>query len=183
VLALLRRYHAHATFFVIGRVAQANPHWTAAIVGDGQELGNHTWSHAPLPQLTDAVLHAELVGTSNAIAEITGARPALLRPPYGSLDAATDRAARALGLLSVTWSVDPQDYRARSARAIARSVLHAIRPGAIVLLHDGGGDRARTVAALRLILPALERRGYRLVTVTQLLNDSPPGARALLARE
>jgi peptidoglycan/xylan/chitin deacetylase (PgdA/CDA1 family) len=101
-------------------------------------------------------------------------RPRLFRPPYDSYDRGTIAIARRLGLVTVTWTVDPRDYTQPGVARIVASVLAGVRPGAIILLHDGGGPRAQTVAALPRIVHALRRRGYRFVSVPRLLGEDPP---------
>jgi peptidoglycan/xylan/chitin deacetylase (PgdA/CDA1 family) len=182
VLGVLRAAHAHATFFVVGRNVAANPHWTDDIVRAGDEIGDHTWSHASIPALPAPDRRSEILGPAERVHAITEATPVLFRPPYGAMNPATNRLTRDLGLVPVVWSVDPHDYDAPSAKVIAQRVLARVHPGSIVLLHDGGGDRRRTVAALRQILRGLRALGLRPVTVSELLNGSPPGPRELLDR-
>jgi peptidoglycan/xylan/chitin deacetylase (PgdA/CDA1 family) len=102
-----------------------------------------------------------VVPTSAAIGRATGARPRCLRPPYGSVDAASADQARALGLRLTMWDVDPYDWRRPGAGVIAGRVLSRVRSGDVVLLHDGGGDRSQTVAALQQVLASLSARGFR----------------------
>jgi peptidoglycan/xylan/chitin deacetylase (PgdA/CDA1 family) len=175
VLDILDRHGAKATFFVVGRNAQANPKLVRRAVEAGHEIGNHTWSHASLPALKKAVRHTEVEGANDAVRAATGHRPLLFRPPYGAMRPGTNREIRQLGMLPVVWSVDPRDYQPHvTAKALIARIRAGLRPGSIILLHDGGGDRSKTVAALPAILDEVARKGYRAVTVTQLLNDFPP---------
>jgi peptidoglycan/xylan/chitin deacetylase (PgdA/CDA1 family) len=96
-----------------------------------------------------------------------------MRPPYGIAPAGVVGIARSLGLLTIQWGVDPADWSRPGAAVIAQRVLSAAGPGSIVVMHDGGGDRGETVAALRRIVPQLLARGYHLVTVPQLLGLRP----------
>jgi peptidoglycan/xylan/chitin deacetylase (PgdA/CDA1 family) len=100
--------------------------------------------------------------------------PRLFRPPYASFDRATLRLLREYRMLMVMWSIDSEDYTRPGAREIVRNVVEKARPGAIVLMHDAGGDRSQTVAALPAIVHKLRRRGYRFVTVPRMLLDDPP---------
>lgn len=175
VLDILDRHGAKATFFVVGRDTGGRLDLMRRAVESGHELGNHTWSHAALTALAKQKRHAEVQGTSDAIVKAVGHGPRLFRPPYGAMRPGTNREVRRLGMLPVVWSVDPHDYEpgVTSKKLVAR-VRKALRPGSIILLHDGGGDRRKTIAALPKILDEIAKRGYRAVTVTQLLNDAPP---------
>jgi peptidoglycan/xylan/chitin deacetylase (PgdA/CDA1 family) len=161
VLDLLARYRARATFFVVGRSAATWPGLVRRAYVAGHGIGNHTWSHRRLTGLRDAGLTAEVGATSAVIGRATGARPRCLRPPYGTVDAASAYRARALGLRLTMWDVDPYDWRRPGAGVIAGRVLSRVRSGDVVLLHDGGGDRSQTVAALQQVLASLSARGYR----------------------
>jgi peptidoglycan/xylan/chitin deacetylase (PgdA/CDA1 family) len=161
VLDLLARYRARATFFVVGRSAATWPGLVRRAYAAGHGVGNHTWSHRRLTGFRGAGLTAEVGATSAVIGRATGARPRCLRPPYGTVDAASAYRARALGLRLTMWDVDPYDWRRPGAGVIAGRVLSRVRSGDVVLLHDGGGDRSQTVAALRQVLASLSARGYR----------------------
>ena len=170
VLAVLDQYGAHATFFEIGEQVGALAATSRRVIHDGDVIGDHTWSH---PVLTAANTADQIRPTQAAIHTATGSRPCLLRPPYGTAPADVVGIARSLGLLTIQWDVDPSDWARPGADVIAQRVLAAAHPGAIVIMHDGGGDRSETVAALRAIVPALIARGYQLVTVPQLLGLRP----------
>jgi peptidoglycan/xylan/chitin deacetylase (PgdA/CDA1 family) len=170
VLATLDHYGVHATFFEIGRQVAPLAATARAVIRDGDVIGDHTWSH---PVLTAANTAAEIDPTQTAIRTATGFTPCLLRPPYGTAPQAVVDIARAHGLLTIQWDVDPSDWSRPGASVIAQRVLAAVHPGAIVIMHDGGGDRSETVSALHTIVPTLIARGYRLVTVPQLLGLRP----------
>ena len=118
-------------------------------------------------ELFEPIARVELLG---------GKRPLLFRPPYGSFNATTMRELKALHLLMVLWSVDTTDYRQPGVSVIVQRALGGAKPGAIILLHDAGGARAQTIAALPAIIRGFRARGFRLVTVPQLLKDDPPPA-------
>jgi peptidoglycan/xylan/chitin deacetylase (PgdA/CDA1 family) len=103
-----------------------------------------------------------------------GPKPTLFRPPYGSFNATTIRELKRLHLLMILWSVDTDDYLLPGVPAIVQSALAGARPGAIILMHDGGGNRTQTIAALPTIIRKLRARGFHLVTIPQLLLDDPP---------
>jgi peptidoglycan/xylan/chitin deacetylase (PgdA/CDA1 family) len=161
VLELLARHRAQATFFVVGRQAAAHPELVRQAWAAGHGVGNHTWTHRRLTRLGAGALQAEVGPTSAAIQRATGAPVRCLRPPHGTVDAATAAQARALGLRLVMWDVDSNDWRRPGAGVIAGRVLGRVRAGDVVLLHDGGGDRSQTVAALQQVLASLSARGFR----------------------
>jgi peptidoglycan/xylan/chitin deacetylase (PgdA/CDA1 family) len=161
VLELLARHRAQATFFVLGRSAAAHPELVRQEHAAGHGVGNHTWSHRRLTGLGDGQLAAEVSPTSAAIQRATGVPVRCLRPPYATVDTASARRVGALGLRLVLWDIDTRDWLRPGAGAIAGRVLGRVRAGDVVLLHDGGGDRSQTVAALEQLLAALSARGFR----------------------
>ncbi len=168
VLAVLRRLHVRATFFVIGYLAERYPHLVALEKRDGMAIGNHTYNHPevpPLGQLPVQLVRDEIALGARSLTRL-GITPRLLRPPAGSFSPAVLHAAAALGERVVLWSVDPTDWSAGiNAQQIATRVLNAIRPGSIVILHDGGGDRTATINALSTIIKGIRRKGLRLIGI------------------
>ncbi|MEW6032254.1 MAG: polysaccharide deacetylase family protein [Bacillota bacterium] len=168
----LGEFGATATFFVVGHVVDRLPLVTRGIVTAGSEVANHSYSHAWLTRLGHAGVVSELERTGAAILRATGVRTTLFRPPYGDYDSTVLGAAAAAGYRwNVLWDVDPSDYRRPSALAIASHVLSRVQPGSIVVLHDGIPE---TASALPGILGELRTRGYRCVTVSELLRASQP---------
>jgi peptidoglycan/xylan/chitin deacetylase (PgdA/CDA1 family) len=165
VLDILARYHVKATFFVLGANAERYPALVARIHREGHTLANHTWDHRAVTTLGGAALRNDLLRTSATIRRSSG-QPVVcyFRPPYGRHDRGSDARVMALGPSVVLWSVDTGDW-ARPGSATIRARAARARSGDIVLLHDGGGDRARTVAALPAILRGFKRRHIRLVGV------------------
>ncbi|HET6813692.1 MAG TPA: polysaccharide deacetylase family protein, partial [Actinomycetota bacterium] len=161
VLELLASYRARATFFVLGRSAAAYPDLVRQEFAAGHGVGNHTWSHRRLTGLTGGQLAAEVGATSAAIQRATGAPVRCLRPPYAVVDAASADRVRALGLRLVLWDIDTYDWRGPGAGVIAGRVLGRVRSGDVVLMHDGGGDRGQTLAALEQVLATLSAKGFR----------------------
>ncbi len=168
ILATLTRLHVHATFFVIGYLAAAYPQLVRRELRLGMTVGNHSYNHPEVPpfdQLPPPLLRDEIALGGQVLSRL-GDQPRLFRPPGGSTSPALVRAAAALGQRIVLWSVDPADWSpGRSAKAIARRVLSAVQPGSIVILHDGGGDRSATLAALPAIIRGIRKRGLHLVTL------------------
>jgi peptidoglycan/xylan/chitin deacetylase (PgdA/CDA1 family) len=170
ILHVLRAYHAHATFFEIGRLVPGQGRLMRRILREGNTIGNHSLTHANLAG-GGAFARFQLHKTTALIRHETGFRPCLFRPPYGAVSAALVREARAAGMLTVTWNVDPRDYAAgEQPRYIAGAVSNAVRDGSIVVMHDGGGDRTRTVRALGLLLHRLHRHGYAVVAIDRMLG-------------
>ena len=163
VLEVLARHGAVATFFVLGQNVNAHPEIVRRLVEAGHEAENHTFDHASLDRVDRETFIAEVRDTDRAIHEAAGERAdpiACLRPPYGAVDERTHAIAAELGKTVTLWSVDPQDWRRPGAEQIAAHLLAHARPGAILLLHDGGGERSQTVAALDIALAELNARGY-----------------------
>jgi peptidoglycan-N-acetylglucosamine deacetylase len=174
ILRILRRTHTPATFFVIGRLARSYPRLIAAEARAGFEIGDHTQTHPFLASLPAAAQVSQITMAADAIRRAGGPYPRLFRPPYGSFDGSTLANLRQQGMLMVLWSADTKDYARPGVGRIAYTALSGAQPGAIILMHDGGGDRRQTVAALPRIIRGLRRRGYRLVTVAQLIASGPP---------
>jgi peptidoglycan/xylan/chitin deacetylase (PgdA/CDA1 family) len=171
-VAMLERAKATATFFMIGR--QVGAQYRATLLRelrDGDALGDHSFTHPYLTQ--SGSVHAELARTIGAIRSVSGYTPCVFRPPYGAYDPAVVRTARSLGLATVLWNVDPRDWALPGVRTIERQVLAQVRPGSIIISHDGGGPRGETVAAYPSIIASLRARGYRIVTIPELLGFRP----------
>jgi peptidoglycan/xylan/chitin deacetylase (PgdA/CDA1 family) len=176
VLSVLERFHVHATFFAIGRMERYFSTSTVREIEDGDVIGDHTENHPALARLSAHDQREELFEQIARIELLGGKRPVLFRPPYGSFNATTMRQLKALHLLMVLWSVDTGDYLQPGVSAIVERAMAGAHPGAIILMHDAGGVRTQTIAALPGIIRGLRSRGYRLVTVPQLLIDDPPPA-------
>jgi peptidoglycan/xylan/chitin deacetylase (PgdA/CDA1 family) len=161
VLAILRRLHVRATFFVVGYLVEHYPQLIALEQRDGMTIGNHTYNHPEVPpfaQLPSQLVRDEIALGAQSLIRI-GVRPRLLRPPAGSYSPAVIRVANALGERVLLWSVDPADWSPGiTARQIAARVLNAVRPGSIVILHDGGGDRTATIHALPRIIKGIRHK-------------------------
>jgi peptidoglycan/xylan/chitin deacetylase (PgdA/CDA1 family) len=174
ILRVLAHHHAHATFFIVGRATRGMEPLLRHMTATGNELADHTYSHADLLVLRKTKRTQELRWTRTLVERATGVRPRFFRPPYGATGTAVNRLGRSLGLVPVLWSVDSRDWQLPGTKAIVRRVLANVKPGAIVLLHDGGGDRQETLRALPAILRALERRHLRAVTLSRMFQSVPP---------
>ncbi|MEV1173364.1 polysaccharide deacetylase family protein [Nonomuraea sp. NPDC049784] len=168
LLRHLAKYHAHATFFVVGSNVVVYPRVLRRTVAAGHEIGNHTWSHPVLTRLSAAGVRSQLVRTDREVKAAGGVVPQLVRPPYGAFNKAVRRQiARPL----VLWNVDTLDWRYRNSATVARRALRAVRPGSIILFHD---IHRTTVGAIPHVLKSLAKRGYRFVTVSELFGGHVP---------
>jgi peptidoglycan-N-acetylglucosamine deacetylase len=160
ILAVLREYRIKATFCLIGVNVVKFPQLVRDIVAEGHTLCNHSWVHdIGLGRRSPEWIMADLSRTSTAIRKaVPDAKISYYRQPGGVWTRAVVAAAAKLGMTSLHWQVDPQDWRKPGAYVISSKVIHATRPGSIVLMHDGGGNRSGTALALRSILPNLVAR-------------------------
>jgi len=174
IIATLRRYHVPATFFLVGRWVVQRPGLVRKEARLGFAIGDHTQDHAFLGRLGPGLQAHEIDTAEREIRAAGAPAPELFRPPYGSFDNATLALLRARRLLMVLWSVDTKDFSRPGALRIAYTAISGAQPGAVILMHDGGGDRSQTLAALPRIIKRLRHNGYKLVTVPQLVRDAPP---------
>jgi peptidoglycan/xylan/chitin deacetylase (PgdA/CDA1 family) len=177
VLDVLQQAQVQATFFVVGKSVAAEPEMLQRVLADGHAVGNHSWSHKIQSAATGwnrATLAGEIERTSQVIFNAVGRKPCLFRPPGGVVKGA-DKVSHAAGLSVTLWSVDTRDWAHRPAGA--RDFAGVIRKRAaaglaeehpVILLHDGGGDRAATVAALPGIIKDYRAHGYRFVTLGKI---------------
>ena len=190
ILDVLKQKSAKGTFFLIGGQANKFPGLTRRIYAEGNEIGNHTYTHPDISSLNHTYMLLELNTTERLFAARTGAKTILFRPPY-SIDQEPDTAdqvrplevSQGFGLWTIGDKIDPNDWRdepGRTPQQIAQAVFDGLPPcgnntqtcGNVVLLHDGGGDRAKTVAALPLIIDGIRARGFELVPVSGLIGKS-----------
>ncbi len=171
-VTMLERSGAQATFFMIGE--QLGSEYTSTLLRElrnGDVLGDHTYTHPDLTLSPD--VRGQLEHTLGVIRALSGYTPCVFRPPYGDYDQSVLQTARSLGLATVLWNVDPSDYTQPGVSAIEQRVLEQVRPGSIIISHDGGGPRGQTLAAYPKIIASLRARGYRIVTIPQLLGFRP----------
>ncbi|MFN2549201.1 MAG: glycosyltransferase [Myxococcales bacterium] len=190
ILDFLKARGAKAAFFLIGENAQARPDLVRREYVEGHDIGNHTYTHPDLSRVSPLRLEVELNVNERLLEWITGRQPRLFRPPYHS-DEALDEAQNAqviarasqMGYLTLGQDIDPEDFAERDPQVIASRVLAQVDKGSVILLHDGGGDRSATLAALPLILDGLAAKGLALATpeeMTGFTRDQllPPAPRA-----
>jgi peptidoglycan/xylan/chitin deacetylase (PgdA/CDA1 family) len=174
LVGVLNRLHVHATFFAIGEEERYFSAGTVLELHSGDVVGDHTETHPMMASLSAHEQREELVEQIARIELLGGPRPRLFRPPYGSFDATTFHILHQLHLLMVLWSTDTSDYTLPGVPAIVQSALAGAHPGAIILMHDAGGDRSETIAALPAIVHGLRKRGLEPVTIPRLMLDDPP---------
>jgi len=173
---ILRQAKARATWFLVGRLISSYPSIPKRELAFGS-LGDHTWSHPYLLGLSFGKIAQEIASAQNAIEKASGRPVTLFRPPYGARDARIDAEAKSLGMLQVLWSIDSLDSQGADWNGITREVLNNVRTGSIVLFHE---NRGQTIRALKFnILPALRKRGFRTVTIPQMLVLNPPSVKQL----
>ncbi|MBE9115825.1 polysaccharide deacetylase family protein [Lusitaniella coriacea LEGE 07157] len=168
ILDILQDYRVKATFFVLGRNVQQYPELTRRMAEEGHALGNHTWNHH-YHNMSATTAAAEIENTAARIFQETGITTTLFRPPGGFLNNGVAAYAKTKDYVVVMWSIDTKDYARPNAHLLAQRVLGQAHPGAIVLMHDGGGNRSRTVEALPMIIRGLQEKGYEMVTVPEML--------------
>jgi peptidoglycan/xylan/chitin deacetylase (PgdA/CDA1 family)/spore germination protein YaaH/GT2 family glycosyltransferase len=181
ILAILEKYHVPATFFIVGENGVANRDLLRRMTADGDEIGNHSYTHPNMAEEAPSGIRLELNATQRLIEAFTGRSTRLFRAPYfGDAEPTTAdelgpaMIAQAQGYTVVGLHVDPGDWKRPGAQAIVHRTLYGVsHPGPehsanIVLLHDGGGDRAQTVAALPAIIEGLQNAGYRIVPTSTL---------------
>lgn len=175
VLDILAEEDIKATFFWVGQAIKDNPKIAQRVVNEGHSIANHTWNHR-YHTVGPAEAAQEIGTTAQIMQEVTGASTKLFRPPGGYLNNGLADYAKSQGYTVVMWSVSSSDTDSTlDARDYANNVLSEAKPGGIVLLHDGGGDRTKTVAALPVIIRNLKAQGYRFVTVPELLKLQSDG--------
>jgi peptidoglycan/xylan/chitin deacetylase (PgdA/CDA1 family) len=174
LVGVLNDLHVHATFFAVGVEERYFSGGTLLELRFGDAVGDHTETHPMMARLSRHDQHEELFEQIARIELLGGPRPRLFRPPYGSFDATTFKELRAMHLLMVLWSTDTRDFALPGAQTIVQSALAGAHPGAIILMHDAGGDRSETIAALPAIIAGLRRRGLHPVTIPRLMLDDPP---------
>jgi peptidoglycan/xylan/chitin deacetylase (PgdA/CDA1 family) len=172
LLDILKKEKVHATFFMLGKNHIAErPEGVKRIDAEGHELANHTWSHQILTDIGPAAAKRELSRVQDSVQKITGKKPKLMRPPQGKTDQDVSRVSKELGLAQVLWSVTAKDYQTNDSDLITKRVLDQTERDGVILLHD---IYKGTVPAVPGILKELKKRGYTVVTVSQLLSPAKP---------
>nr|WP_306693952.1 polysaccharide deacetylase family protein [Streptococcus didelphis] len=164
VLSLLEKYHAKATFFMMGSKIPGNESLVKKVADAGHEIANHSYDHPDLTKLNDQQIKYQINTTNEAISKVIGKRPIYLRPPYG---ATNDRVRQLAGLTEILWTVDTRDWENRNTNAIMTNIKQQLHPGGIILMHD---IHQTSVNALPSVLDYLQKEGYTCVTVSVLMG-------------
>ena len=173
VLGILRRFKVHATFFLIGEQVGPNAGLVRQELAEGHAVGDHTWTHANVSG-GGSLAYSQLSRTRSAIRAASGYyTPCVFRAPYGAVSGSLFPVARSLGMLTIQWDVDPRDWARPGTDSIYSTIVGHARRESIILMHDGGGPRNQTVAALPSIIRTLRSRGYGFETVPDLLGLKP----------
>ncbi len=168
LLDILKERNIKCTFFLIGQSAARHPDIVRRILAEGHEIGNHTYTHISLTSRSDAQIRTELQKSEDTILKIAGYRPRLIRPPYGATNKRIDQwIYNDFGYSSILWSVDPQDWRRPGVSVVTSRLINGAHPGAIMLAHD---IHPPTITAVVPMFDQLLAKGYRFVTVSQLMN-------------
>jgi peptidoglycan/xylan/chitin deacetylase (PgdA/CDA1 family) len=163
ILRLLVRYHVPASFEIVGSEGAEHPELLHQEAADGMALVDHTWNHVNLTTLNAAGWVTQVDQTDTLLSAFLGHPVVCLRPPDGYIDPAVVPQLANRGLAALMWDIDPSDYLRPPASLIVQRVLSALHPGAIVILHDGGGDRSPTVSALPALITDIRKAGYTLI--------------------
>lgn len=162
ILSLLKENNAYATFFVVGNKVETYSSTINTMIKNGNEIGNHSYSHKWLSRLSTNSIKEEIELTQNVLKNIAGYTPTLIRPTYGAVN---KKLRNSTDLKVILWDVDTKDWKIKSEEKIAERALNSIEDGDIVLMHDIYG---RSYNALKIIIPALKEEGYQFVTVSEL---------------
>ena len=175
LLEMAAKRHIKLTFFVLGECVEQNPAVLQREVAEGHEIGNHSWSHPNLAKLSDEAVRSQLQRTQDIIVKTTGVKPKLMRPPYGEL---TKRQRiwvnHDFGYKVILWDVDPLDWKRPGPNVVARRIIAGARPGSIILSHD---IHPPTIEAMPQVFDALLAKGFKFVTVSELLAMDKGGER------
>ena len=163
-LDVLRAKDVPATFFEVGQEMPGREAVMRRILAEGDEIGDHTMNHV------EYAGYDQIAGAASLIRRYTHFQPCLFRPPGGAVDGGVIQTAGSLGMRTITWDVDPRDWALPGSGAIYSNVVANARDGSIVLMHDGGGPREETLAALPGVIDALRARGFGFATVSELLG-------------
>ncbi len=172
ILSILDEYGVTATFFMVGENVQYWPEVAESVIAAGHEVGNHSYDHARLSSLTETGVREQISRCEEAIASVGEYRPHLLRPPEGCLSQTVRKLSRELDYRIILWDIDTRDWAHTPPGKIAQNILDNVQAGDIILMHDYIGHDSPTPEALRLVLPELLARGYRFVTVSELIDGN-----------
>lgn len=168
LLDVFEKYDSKGTFFIIGNLIDSRASTLVRIASEGHEIGNHSWSHKQLTDLSKEEIEAQIMMTRTKIFEVTGIDSRIVRPPYGTCNDTVIAVGVNTGVSFVNWTVDTLDWKTKNADAIYTEIMEYAFDGAIILCHD---LHKATVDAMEKAIPALIAKGYQLVTVSQLMEN------------
>jgi peptidoglycan/xylan/chitin deacetylase (PgdA/CDA1 family) len=171
ILDILKRYHIHATFFIIGKNAELYPHLVERILSEGHEIGNHTYSHNKVVGCDFGQIKREVEHCESVIYEIADYKTKLIRPPEGFLDDNVKAIAQQMDYNIILWNIDTLDWAHKSPADICQNISKNISQGSIILMHDYIGYHSPTPEALALFIPVLLERGYQFSVVSDLIGS------------
>ena len=170
ILDILEKYGVKATFFFVGQNIEYYPEAARAVVDAGHEIGNHTYTHNRVKAMSQDEVFAEMSRCDDMIYRLGECQTVLFRPPEGAFGEAVEKSAEMLGYSVILWSIDTRDWDHSTPAEIFQNVTQNIDSGDIILMHDYVGYNSPTPQALELIIPELQSRGYKFVTVSELIN-------------
>lgn len=171
VLEVFWKARAKATFFMIGEQIEKNPELVTLVAGEGHEIGNHTFSHTKLSELSQEMCLEEIKKNERIIERLINKKPTIIRPPYLAFNKETETLLSQLGYLMIgALNMDATDWEQPGAEFIIEKTRQHVKNGSILIFHDGYGDRSQTIEAIRILVPELITQGYKLVTVSELLE-------------
>ena len=171
ILAVLAAYDVHATFFFIGMNVESHPEIARRVCLAGHEIGNHTYSHPVMKQTDPATVEAEINRTDALLRDIGCEAVELFRPPQGLFDEELPALLRRISKKAILWNIDTRDWEHPSSGDILTNIESNLRGGDIILFHDFVSGESSTVPAIKKLIPALLERGYRFVTVSELIGE------------
>jgi peptidoglycan/xylan/chitin deacetylase (PgdA/CDA1 family) len=165
ILDILESYHIKATFFMVGEQANRFPDLVRAVHAAGHHIANHSYTHPMMTHLPSLLMQRQVTDTNAILVELTGVKPVCFRPPFGAHNKKIDSFIHSLGMQVVMWEVDSRDWKKIPPQKLEKIVLREAGAGEIILMHDGGGNRAHTIEALPDIIEALQKRGLTFETI------------------
>ncbi len=182
VLDALKRAGVKATFFMIGEYVERYPEVAKRVVREGHEIGNHTYDHHVLIYYTMNELEREILAAEGAIKKVTGRKTVYFRPPKALITAAEKNKIKEMGYKIILWTLNSKDWVTFDDKYIIRYIMRRVRPGDIILFHDAGGffsteggDRSETVNTIPRLVEKLKEKGYKCITITELLKMGKNG--------
>lgn len=170
ILDILARYSIKATFFLTGEKVEQNPDIVRRIISDSHEVGNHSYSHKSMRCRSLKWFTSEIERTDELLLQAGASQPISFRPPYGRTSFKLISLLKKKKKKMILWDIGPKDFKYVHAYEIVGKVLKKLKPGSIIVLHDGGGDRSVTVEAVNILVKDIREMGYKFVTISELTD-------------